>query len=296
MTTLSPSRPGRALWRRFCRHRGAVAGAAVLGFVVVAVLIGPWLWPHDPAFIDARARNAGPGLAHPLGTDQLGRDTLARLLAGGRVSIAVGLAAMAVSLGLGTLVGVLAGFFRRLDSPLMRLTDLFLALPVIPLVLVAAMLFREALSRGFGPQTGIFVLVVLAVGLTSWMQTARVVRGTVLGLKERDFILAARGIGTPETAIVTRHVLPNAASPILVSAALGTANAIVTESALSFLGLGFPPDFPSWGRLLSDATVYLQDHPGRALWPGGLICLTVLGVNYLGDGLRDALDVRGDGR
>ncbi|MBZ0122311.1 MAG: ABC transporter permease, partial [Roseovarius sp.] len=164
MTTLSPSHPGRALWRRFRRHRGAVAGAAVLGFVVVAVLIGPWLWPHDPAFIDARARNAGPGLAHPLGTDQLGRDTLARLLAGGRVSIAVGLAAMAVSLGLGTLVGVLAGFFRRLDSPLMRLTDLFLALPVIPLVLVAAMLFREALSRSFGPQTGIFVLVVLAVG------------------------------------------------------------------------------------------------------------------------------------
>lgn len=296
MTALPPPHPGHTVWRRFRRHRGAVAGAAVLGFLVLAVLLGPWLWSIDPSFIDARARNAAPGLTHPLGTDQLGRDTLARLLAGGRVSIAVGLAAMAVSLGLGTLVGVLAGFFRRLDSLLMRLTDLFLALPVIPLVLVAAMLFREGLSHSFGPQAGIFVLVVLAIGLTSWMPTARVVRGAVLGLKERDFILAARGIGTRDTAIMTRHVLPNVASPILVSAALGTANAIVTESALSFLGLGFPPDFPTWGRLLSDATVYLQDYPGRALWPGGLICLTVLSVNYLGDGLRDALDPRGAAR
>lgn len=296
MTLHSPPRPGRTVWRRFRRHRGAVAGAAVLGFLVLAVLLGPWLWSLDPTYIDVRARSAGPSPAHPLGTDQLGRDMLARLLAGGRVSIAVGLAAMAVSLGLGTLIGVLAGFFRRLDSLLMRLTDLFLALPVIPLVLVAVMLFREPLSHSFGPQAGIFVLVVLAIGLTSWMPTARVVRGAVLELKEREFILAARGIGTPDAAIITRHVLPNVASPILVSAALGTANAILTESALSFLGLGFPPDFPTWGRLLSDATVYLQDYPGRALWPGGLICLTVLGVNYLGDGLRDAFDIRGDAR
>ncbi|MCZ7675515.1 MAG: ABC transporter permease [Roseovarius sp.] len=294
----APAAPGRrrAIWRRLRRQRGAAAGTAVLAFLVAAVLLGPWLWPNDPGFIDVRARNMGPGLAHPLGTDQLGRDTLARMLAGGRVSIAVGLAAAAVALGLGTLIGVLAGFFRRLDGPLMRLTDLFLALPVIPLILVAVMLFRETLSRGLGPQAGIFALIVLAIGVTSWMPTARVVRGEVLGLKERDFILAARAAGTTEAALITRHVLPNAASPILVSAALGTANAIVTESALSFLGLGFPPDFPTWGRLLSDATPYLQDQPGRALWPGALICLTVLGVNYLSEGLRDALDARGTAR
>lgn len=282
----------RGPWRRLRRHPGAIAGAAVFALIVAAVLVGPWLWPPEPGFIDLGARNAGPGLSHPLGTDQLGRDLLARMLAGGRVSIAVGLAAMLVALGLGTAIGALAGLFRRLDGPLMRLTDLFLALPVIPLVLVAAMLFREPLSAAFGPASGIFLLVVLAIGLTSWMPAARVVRGEVLALKEREFIRAARALGVSDAALITRHLLPNAASAILVSATLGIAGAILTESALSFLGLGFPPDFPSWGRLLNDGAAYLNDHPGRALWPGGLISLTVLGVNSLGDGLSDALDPR----
>ncbi|MEO0752536.1 MAG: ABC transporter permease [Pseudomonadota bacterium] len=288
--------PWRDAWAEFARHRGALMGAIVFVVIVLAVFLGPFLWRIDPAFIDPRIRNQGASWAHPFGTDQLGRDTLARVLAGGRISITVGLTAMALGLGIGTLVGVLAGFFRWLDGPLMRLTDLFLSLPLLPLLLVMVMLLRETLSAAFGAEAGMFLLVVTAIGLTSWMPTARVVRADVLALKERDFILAARSIGTPNTALVTRHILPNVLSPILVSATLGIANAIITESALSFLGLGFPPDFPTWGRLLNDATDYISDHPERVIWPGMAISLTVLSVNYMGDGLRDALDPRGRSR
>ncbi|WP_135504771.1 ABC transporter permease [Roseovarius aestuariivivens] len=281
-----------SLLRRLARHPGAATGGVLFAAILAAVWLGPLLWPLAPDVIDVRARNLGPGLAHPLGTDQLGRDTLARVLAGGRLSLSVGLAAMAIALGLGTLIGVCAGFFRRLDGPLMRLTDLFLALPLLPLLLVMLLLFRDSLAGIFGPEGGIFVLVVGAIGLTSWMPTARIVRGDTLALKEREFVLAARAAGTGPIGLMTRHILPNVLSPILVSAALGLATAIVTESALSFLGLGFPPDFPSWGRLLSDATIYLADYPERVIAPGLAISLTVLSVTYLGDGLRDALDPR----
>ncbi|WP_397542297.1 ABC transporter permease subunit [Roseovarius salis] len=295
-----PDRPPHSRWRdvwdQFKRHRGALVGGILFAVIIVTVYLGPLVWTIDPTHIDVRARNEGPSLAHPFGTDQLGRDTLARMMAGGQASIAVGLTAMLLALGLGTLIGVLAGFFRRLDGPLMRFTDLVLSLPILPLLLVMVMLFREALSTTFGPETGIFILVVVAIGLTSWMPTARVVRSDVMALKEREFILAARSIGTTDFHLVTRHILPNVLSPIMVSATLGIANAIITESALSFLGLGFPPDFPTWGRLLNDATVYLQDYPERVFWPGLLISLTVLSVSYLGDGLRDALDPRLRGR
>ena len=299
----SPSampRPVRSQWRdvwdQFKTHRGALVGAGIFAFIVLAVVIGPLIWPYDAQFIDIRARNQGPSFAHPLGTDQLGRDMLARMMAGGKVSVAVGITAMLLSLVLGTAIGVLAGFFRRLDGALMRITDLFLALPLLPLLLVMVMLFREALSSRFGPETGIFILIVVAIGVTSWMQTARIVRGDVLALKEREFVLAGRSIGTPPRRIIFRHILPNVLSPIMVSATLGIANAIITESALSFLGLGFPPDFPTWGRLLFDAVDYLQQYPERVLWPGLAISLTVLSVNYVGDGLRDALDPRIRGR
>ncbi len=179
---------------------------------------------------------------------------------------------------------------------LMRLTDLFLALPLLPLLLVIIMLFRDTLRNAFGPEMGIFMLIVFVIGITSWMQTARIVRGDVLSLKEREFVLAARSIGTPDRRIVRRHVLPNVLSPIMVSATLGIASAIITESALSFLGLGFPSDFPTWGRLLYDGTNFMTLAPSRVLWPGLAISLTVLSVNYMGDGLRAALDPRIRGR
>ncbi|MDA7428690.1 ABC transporter permease [Primorskyibacter aestuariivivens] len=320
MTDLSNSEPQTAprsqwrdVWIQFRSHHGAMFGAIVLLLIVLGVYVGPWIWHVDPQFLpqgrdfinlrDTRPiyvalwePDAKVNWAHPLGTDNLGRDTLARLLFGGQVSIAVGLTAMLLSLFLGTLVGVLAGYFRKADGPLMRLTDLFLALPLLPLILVASLLFRDPLAAVFGAEGGVFILIVALIGITSWMQTARIVRGDVLALKEREFVLAARSIGTTNTKLITRHMLPNILSPILVSATLGIATAIITESALSFLGFGFPPDFPTWGRLLNDGVDRLVSYPERSIWPGIMISLTVLSVNYLGDGLRDALDPRIRGR
>lgn len=284
------------VWRQFRHHRGAMAGVIVFGLIVLAVTFGPYIYTVDPQFIDPRARNAYPSLAHPMGTDNIGRDIFAQVLQGGRVSLAVGVTAMMLSLFLGTLIGVLAGYFRALDGWLMRMTDLFLALPILPLLLVIIMLFRDTLRAMFGPETGIFLLIVFIIGVTSWMQTARIVRGDVLALKEREFVLAAKSIGTPPRRVIGRHVLPNVLSPIMVSATLGVANAIITESALSFLGLGFPSDFPTWGRLLFDGANFMTITPARVIWPGLAISLTVLSVNYIGDGLRDALDPRIRGR
>ena len=286
----------RDVWAQFRRHRGAMVALMVLVLILLFVLVGPWLWSLDATFVDIRARNKGPSWVHPLGTDQLGRDTLARLMVGGRTSIAVGMTAMLIAVMLGSLIGILAGFYRRLDAPLSRLTELFLALPLLPLLLLMVTLFREPLAKNFGAGPGTFLLIVVAIGATSWMQAARIVRGDVLGLKEREFILAARSIGTPSGRMMRRHILPNVLSPIMVAATLGIASAIITESALSFLGLGFPPDFPTWGRLLFDAIPQMQNYPMRVVLPGALISLTVLTVNYIGDGLRDALDPRIRGR
>jgi peptide/nickel transport system permease protein len=303
MTDLSnpiPSKPPRSqwldVWDQFKSHRGALMGGILFMLIIASVYLGPLFWDIEATHIDIRSRNQSPSWAHPFGTDQLGRDMLARMMAGGSTSVSVGLTAMALALFLGSFIGVVAGFFRRLDGPLMRLTDLFLALPLLPLLLVMMLLFREPLNAAFGPEQGIFILIVCAIGITSWMPTARIVRGDVLAIKEREFVMAARSIGTSNSKLITRHILPNVLSPIMVSATLGIATAIITESSLSFLGLGFPPDFPTWGRLLFDATDYLQQHPERVFWPGMAISLTVLSVNYLGDGLRDALDPRIRGR
>jgi peptide/nickel transport system permease protein len=300
LVTPLPTTPPRSqwaeVWSQFRHHKGAMAGGVIFLLIVLAVFLGPVFWQVDATFIDIRARNQGPSLAHPFGTDQLGRDMLARMMAGGQVSLSVGITAMLLALFLGSLVGVLAGYFKWLDNLLMRTTDLFLALPLLPLLLVMVLLFREPLNASFGPETGIFILIVVAIGVTSWMPTARIVRGDVLALKEREFVLAARSIGTTDGKMILRHILPNVISPIVVSATLGIANAIITESALSFLGLGFPPDFPTWGRLLFDAVDYMQQNPERVILPGVAISLTVLTVNYLGDGLRDALDPRIRGR
>lgn len=284
------------VWSQFTSHKGAMVGAAFFSLIVLAVLFGPYIHTLDPQLLDIRSKNQGSSLAHPMGTDNLGRDTLAQVLAGGRVSLLVGALAMLLSLLVGTFVGVIAGYFKRLDGPLMRFTDLFLALPLLPLLLVVVMLFRDPLRAQFGPENGIFILIVFVIGITSWMQTARIVRGDVLALKEREFVLAARSIGTPPRRIITRHILSNVMSPIMVSATLGIANAIITESSLSFLGLGFPSDFPTWGRLLFDGANFMTLTPSRVIWPGLAISLTVLSVNYMGDGLRDALDPRIRGR
>lgn len=285
--------PTNGFWRRFRRHKGAVVGGGLLVLVLLAVLIGPFLWPHSAGQVNVTARNLGPSLSHPMGTDHLGRDLFAAILQGGRVTVLVGMVAMALSILIGTTVGVLAGMVRWLDAPLMRLTDLFLALPVLPLLLVTIMLWRDSLRELLGAEAGIFLLIVVMIGLTSWMQTARVLRAEVLALKKREFVTAATALGLLPWGLIRRHILPNVMGVIIVSATLGLANAIITESALSFLGLGFPPDHPTWGRLLYDGTQYLTLTPARAIWPGLMITLTVLCANYLGDGLRDALDPRG---
>ena len=294
--TTAPRSHWRDVWSQFRAHKGAMIALAVFVLTVLFVVAGPYVWRIDPGYADIRSRNAGFSAAHPLGTDQLGRDMLARLMAGGRVTLAVGLTAMVIAIMLGSLIGVVAGYFKRLDAPLSRVIELFLALPLLPLLLLVVQLFRDPLSQRFGTGMGIFLLIVTVIGATSWMQAARIVRGEVLGVKEREFVLAARSIGTPARRIVSRHILPNVLSPIMVSATLGIATAIITESALSFLGLGFPPDFPTWGRLVNDGVDSMQLYPWRVVLPGIMISITVLSVNYIGDGLRDALDPRIRGR
>jgi peptide/nickel transport system permease protein len=288
----------RAIWVQFRSHKGALFGLIVLTVLVLAVVIGPLLWQPEKLSV-AKAimlKNKGPSLRFPLGTDQLGRDMLARMMQAGKVSLAVGFVAMFIAMTFGTFIGVVAGYFRWLDWVLMRLTDMFLALPLIPLLLVMVMLFRDRIAGFIGPELGAFTLIVLAIGVTSWMQAARIVRGEVLALKEREYVLAARSIGATPRRIILRHILPNVVSSVMVAATLGIAEAIITESVLSFLGLGFPPDFPTWGRLLYDGLSYMEIYPIRVIWPGLAISLTVLSVNYIGDGLRDALDPRIRGR
>ncbi len=281
------------VWRQFRRHKGAVAGMVILVVIVIGSVFGPMVYPFEatgPDAIDVSKANQSPGWPHIFGTDNLGRDVAVRALVGGRISLAVGFAAMAFSILLGTLIGVLAGYFRRLDGPLMRLTDLFLSLPLLPLLLLVLVLFRDRLKDALGPTAGIFVLVVLIIGATSWMQTARIVRGEVLAIKEQEFILASRSIGTRQRRIISQHIVPNILSPVIVAASLGIAVSILTESALSFLGLGFPADFPTWGRLLFDAKDRYAINYMLILAPGVLLSLTVMSVNFIGDGLRDALD------
>lgn len=278
------------VWVQFRKHKLAMFGAATLLILVLLSFVGPLFYDVDPDYIDFAVANQGPTRAHPFGTDNLGRDTLARVMYGGRVSIAVGIAAMLIAIVVGTVVGGLAGYYNKLDGLLMRTTDIFLALPLLPLLLVIILLFRDTLRAAFGPETGIFLLVVFVIGILNWMATARVVRAQVLSVKEDEFVTAATAVGSRQSRILSRHIFPNVVSPIIVAATLGVANAILTESALSFLGLGFPSDFPTWGRLLYDGKDFLQLTPFLVFWPGLFISLTVLSINFLGDGLRDALD------
>ena len=280
-------------WRRYCRHRLAMGGSIIMLILSLATLIGPVVYPVPIDDIDFAVKLAGPSWAHPFGTDDLGQDLLARILYGGRISMAVGLIAMCIAILLGMVIGALAGFFGGVfDSMLMRLTDLFLSLPQLPLLLLVVFLFRDRMRQAFGPELGIFMLIVFVIGGLRWMQPARLVRAAFLVLKEKEFVEAARCVGVPNTWLIVRHILPNALSPVIVSATLGVGSAILAESSISFLGLGFPPDMPTWGRILSDAKDYLDLAPHWALFPGLMIFLAVISINYIGDGLRDALDPR----
>lgn len=280
-------------WNKFRRHRTAMLGIFILLLFVVAVVFGPLVYTRSPSKTNFAEANLTPSLQHPFGTNNLGQDQLARALNGGRISIAVGLMAMLVSIVFGILVGSTAGFFGgAIDNWLMRITELFLSLPVLPVLIMTIYLFRDPLRAAFGLQLGVFMLIVLLIGLFNWMSVARVVRASFLSLKQKEFVEAAHCLGVRTGSIIFRHILPNVLSPVIVAATLAVGEAIVTESTLSFLGLGFPPDFPTWGRMLFDAQDWLSLFPHIALIPGALIFLTVLSINYVGDGLRDALDPR----
>jgi peptide/nickel transport system permease protein len=292
-------RPPRSLWKdawyQFRRHRLAMAGTVTLFLLIVGTLLGPLVYTVPINGIDFSRAIQGPSSGHLFGTDALGRDMLARVLWGGRVSIAVGITAVLIAIFVGTAVGAFAGYFSRLDNPLMRLTDLFLSLPILPLLLVIIFLFRDTLRQFFGPEAGIFLMIVTVIGILTWMPVARLVRANFLSLKNKEFVEAARTVGATDSRIIIKHILPNVLSSVLVAATIGVGGAIILESTLSFLGLGFPSDVPTWGRLLFDAQNYLDLAPHLALFPGLAIFLTVLSVNYIGDGLRDALDPRKSG-
>jgi peptide/nickel transport system permease protein len=280
-------------WRRFRRHRLALASTIILIAVLLAVMLMPFVWKVAINEIDFTARLKGPSLAHPFGTDDLGQDLLARMLYGGRISLAVGFAAMVVAIVVGTIVGAVAGMSRGWLGPaLMWLTDLFLSLPQLPLLLLVIYLFRDSLKTVFGPEGGVFILIVIVVGGLRWMPAARLVRAQFLSLREKEFVEAARALGASKVRQVVRHILPNALGPVIVAATVDVAAAIIAESTLSFLGLGFPPDIPSWGRILFDAKDYLDIAPHWAMFHGVAIFLTVLAISFIGDGLRDALDPR----
>jgi peptide/nickel transport system permease protein len=287
------SSPWAEAWRRFKRHRLAYASLWLLALLSLAVLLGPLVYKVGINDIDFTARLKGPGGTHPLGTDDLGRDLLARMLYGGRISLAVGLAAMLTGILIGVVVGAVAGISRGgVDAFLMWLTDLFLSLPQLPVLLLLMFFFRDPLKAAFGPEVGIFLLIVLVIGGLSWMPVARLVRAQFFSLREKEFVEAARALGASTQRQVVRHILPNALGPVIVAATINIAAAIITESTLSFLGLGFPPDIPTWGRILYDSRDYLDLAVHWSLFPGLAIFIAVLTINFIGDGLRDALDPR----
>jgi peptide/nickel transport system permease protein len=285
-------------WRQFRKHKLAMAGLMLFIFMLLATFIGSRLYPQEIDAIDFSVSGSGISWEHPFGTDSLGRDILARMLWGGRISLAVGIIAALVAILLGTAIGAIAGFFGGVtDTLLMRLTDLFISLPQVPLLLVISFLYKQSFYDFFQRRTGsgvtgIFLLIVLVIGLLNWMPTTRLVRASYLSTKQKEFVEAAEAMGSSRASQMFRHILPNVMSPIIVAATLGVGAAIITESALSFLGLGFPSDIPTWGSMLYEAKDRFEIAPHEAIFPGTMIFLTVLSINYIGDGLRDALDPR----
>jgi peptide/nickel transport system permease protein len=270
--------------RRFLGNRLALIGGSVILILVLIALLAPRIAPHDPLHQDLLSRLQSPSSNHWFGTDDLGRDVLSRILWGTRVSLTVGTLAVLISVVIGTLVGLTAGYLGGWwDSFLMRTVDILLCFPVIFLILMAVAFLEPSINN-----------VMIIIGLTSWMGLSRLVRGEVLSLKERDFIQAARALGVPLWRILTVHLLPNVISPIIVSATLGVGSAILTEAALSFLGLGVQPPMPSWGNILTIGKDYIYLAWWLSLFPGLAILITVLAFNLVGEGLRDILDPRLD--
>ncbi|WP_414902198.1 ABC transporter permease [Rhizobium cremeum] len=291
-TTLpSPDLAPRSRWwnnrtvRRFARHKLAVVGLVMITVLVIACVAGPYLLPYDELYIDLRARFAPPFTGHHIfGTDPLGRDLAARLFNAGRISLLVGFFAMVLSTALGTVIGIIAGYYGgRLGAILMRLVDAFLSFPSIFLLLALAAFIKPS---------PFMITVIIAV--TSWMEIARLVEAEVRSLRERDFVLAARMLGLSNAWIMFRELLPNAIGPIIVAATLTVARAILLEAYVSFLGYGIQPPLPSWGNMLNGAQQYLDSAPWLAIVPGIAITLAVTSFNFIGDGLRDALDARSD--
>jgi len=284
-------------WRRFKRHKPAMIGLVVLTLLVLYALAGSLFISEKYAnYNDTSLRLQAPSAGHPFGTDSIGRDVLARTIYGGQISLLIGLTAVVVETLLGILVGALAGYYGGIvDSILMRITEAMLNIPEIFLLIVMAKYFGskipevELFGRVF---SGSVVVIVFIIGLTSWMYLARIVRAQFLSLKENEFVLAARATGTSNLRIIFLHILPNSIAPIVVSATLGVANAILSEAYISFLGLGVQPPTATWGNMLDGANNYIESAPWLWFFPGLLILLTVLSINFLGDGLRDALDPR----
>lgn len=268
------------IWRRFRRHKLAMASAVFLFLIYFAALATPWLAPYKYDQIDYAALNQGPSLSHPMGTDRLGRDEMTRVLYGGRVSLLVGLCVGVFSTFIGAVVGILSGYYGRLvDTGLMSFTDFMLTLPFIPLILVMGSIFN------FTPTTITIALVILL-----WMNMARLVRGEVLSVRKQEYVQAAKAVGVSDFRTMLRHILPNVVGVMIVQATLTVALAILLESAVSYLGFGIQPPTPSWGNLLTDARTTMTQQPWLTWFPGMMIVITALCVNFLGDGLRDALD------
>jgi peptide/nickel transport system permease protein len=280
--------PQQSVWKRFTRHRGAIAGMVVLGIIVLLVSLA-WLSPFDSEKSNLPEKFLPPSAVHLLGTDALGRDLLTRILYGGRISLIVGGIAVAISLLIGVPIGALAGYYGgNIDSVLMRLTDAFLSLPsFLVLILLAAML-REAELPFF--QRNSVLTISIVIGILSWMTFARLVRAAFLTLRELDYISASRALGASDRRIMLGHILPNGIGVVIVEATLQLGYAIIQEAGLSFLGFGIQQPTPSWGNLINTAQDHFTNYPWLAVFPGLIIFLTIISVNYIGDGLRDAFD------
>jgi peptide/nickel transport system permease protein len=276
------------MWSRFLRHRMAVLSLAVVLVLAATAALAPWLSPFDPDKTQLNFQLLRPSLAHWFGTDDLGRDLLTRILYGGRVSMSIGILAMSLAVVIGTTVGAVAGFFGgQSDNVLMRFTDLMLSIPALFLLILLTLLLR---SFPIPFLRGGVLAIVLAIALLSWMTVARLVRASYLSLKEQVFVEAAKALGASNPRVIVRHILPNAASSIIVAATLRVASSIITESGLSFLGFGVQPPTPTWGNMLRNAQEQMITAPWTAIIPGVFIFITVIAINYIGDGLRDALD------